>query len=359
MKSKTLEQAKRNAEVSRIRNVGITVETRPDWAKQQHVDRMLEMGVTRVELGVQNVDNEIYRLVGRTHTVEDVVEATRILKDAGLKIVYHVMPGMPGSDPQKDLAMFETIFTDSRFRPDMLKIYPCLVLKGTKTYDWFMSGKYKPYDYEQALALLTEVKKSVPPWFRIMRVQRDIPAQLIQAGVKRSNLRETVQENLRKQGLHCRCIRCREIGPKTLKDSLLTQPNDVVILTTKYEASRGTEIFVSAEDVSRDIIIGYLRLRIPSKKAQRSEIIQEACSVIRELHVYGPLVPIGRHYVKAWQHKGYGALLLKEAERITLQDYGLRKILVISALGTKQYYRRFGYQRDGVYMSKPLGELNA
>jgi elongator complex protein 3 len=186
--SQNLEEAKRVAETSRIRNVGITVETRPDWAKEQHVDRMLDMGVTRVELGVQNPDDEIYRLVGRRHTVQDVIEATRILKDAGLKIVYHMMPGLPGSSMEKDLAVFREIFTNSAYKPDMIKIYPCLVLKGTKAYEWFLRGEYKPYTTEEAARLIVEVKKMIPPWVRIMRVQRDIPAPLIVAGVKMSNL---------------------------------------------------------------------------------------------------------------------------------------------------------------------------
>jgi elongator complex protein 3 len=352
--SANIEEAKRKAENSRIRNVGITVETRPDWAKETHVDKMLSMGVTRIELGVQNPNDEIYRLVGRKHTVRDVIEATHIAKDAGLKIVYHLMPGLPGSNPRKDLEAFKEIFTNPNFKPDMIKIYPCLVLKGTRAYEWFLNGEYKPYTDEEAARLIVEVKKIVPFWVRIMRVQRDIPAPLIVDGVKMSNLRQLVQQKLREQGLRCRCIRCREVGHRLLADGVKPNPEKVEILTTKYEASEGTEIFISAEDTENDILIGYLRLRIPSEKAHRPEIKAEPCSIIRELHVYGPVVPVGKHIVKAWQHKGYGAILLAEAERITSEEYGLRKILVISALGTKRYYMRFGYGYDGVYMSKML-----
>jgi elongator complex protein 3 len=352
--SQNLEEAKRVAETSRIRNVGITVETRPDWAKEQHVDRMLDMGVTRVELGVQNPDDEIYRLVGRRHTVQDVIEATRILKDAGLKIVYHMMPGLPGSSMEKDLAVFREIFTNSAYKPDMIKIYPCLVLKDTKAYEWFLRGEYKPYTTEEAARLIVEVKKIIPPWVRIMRVQRDIPAPLIVAGVKMSNLRQLVQQKLKEQGLRCRCIRCREVGHRLLADGVKPDPEKVRILTTRYEASEGEEIFISAEDTENDVLIGYLRLRIPSEKAHRPEIKAEPCSIIRELHVYGPVVPVGKRLPKAWQHKGYGAILLGEAERITRQEYGFRKILVISALGTKQYYKRSGYTYEGPYMSKIL-----
>jgi len=350
-----LEEAKKNAETSSIRNVGITVETRPDWAKETHVDNMLKMGVTRVELGVQNPSDDIYRLVGRKHRVQDVVEATRIMKDAGLKIVYHLMPGLPGSNLEKDLEAFKEIFANSDFKPDMIKIYPCLVLKGTKAYEWYREGKYKPYTNEEAANLIVEVKKFLPSWVRVMRVQRDIPAPLIIAGVNRSNLRQLVYQRLKEQGIRCRCIRCREVGHRMATDKVKPNPDEVKILTTKYLASEGEEIFISAEDLENDVLIGYLRLRVPSEKAHRPEVKAKPCSIVRELHVYGPLVPVGKHLAKAWQHKGYGGVLLAEAERITREDYGLGKVLVISALGTKQYYMRFGYGYDGIYVSKMLG----
>lgn len=352
--SVSLEEAKRNAETSRIRNVGITVETRPDWAKAVHVDSMLGMGVTRVELGVQNPDDEIYRGVGRKHRILDVVEATRVMKDAGLKIVYHLMPGLPGSNFEKDLNVFNEIFSNSDFKPDMIKIYPCLVLRGTKAYEWYREGAYEPYTNEEAARFIVEVKKIVPSWVRIMRVQRDIPAPLIVAGVSKSNLRQLVHQKLREQGARCRCIRCREVGHKMAIDKMKINIEKVKILTTKYAASEGEEIFISAEEPVSDTLIGYLRLRIPSEKAHRPEVKAKPCAIVRELHVYGSLVPVGKHLAKAWQHKGYGNILLTEAERITQEDYGLKKILVISALGTKQYYKRFGYDYDGVYVSKML-----
>ncbi|MCW4021378.1 MAG: tRNA uridine(34) 5-carboxymethylaminomethyl modification radical SAM/GNAT enzyme Elp3, partial [Candidatus Bathyarchaeota archaeon] len=353
-KTASLEEAKRLAETSRTRNVGITVETRPDWAKEKHVDQMLSMGTTRVELGVQNVYNDIYELVERRHSVQDVVEATRILKDAGLKVAYHIMPGLPGSSFERDLEGFHKIFTDSRFKPDMIKIYPCLVLKGTKAYDWWRRGKYQPYTTEEAAQLVSEVKKTIPPWIRIMRIQRDIPAYLIEAGVNRSNLRQLVLRRLKEEGARCRCIRCREVGHRWLKDKVKPDPNSIEIRTTKEEASDGDDVFISAEDPVDDVLVGYLRLRIPSGKAHRSEIVSEMTSIVRELHVYGPLVPVGTRLTKAWQHKGYGGLLLSEAERISLENYDRRKVVVTSALGTKQYYKRFGYDYDGPYVSKFL-----
>ncbi|MCW4044828.1 MAG: tRNA uridine(34) 5-carboxymethylaminomethyl modification radical SAM/GNAT enzyme Elp3 [Candidatus Bathyarchaeota archaeon] len=354
MQSATLEEAKINAEKSKIRNVGITVETRPDWAKEQHIDAMLSMGVTRVELGVQNPDDEIYRLVGRTHTVADVVEATRIAKDAGLKVVYHLMPGMPGSSPEKDLEAFKRVFTDSAFKPDMIKIYPCLVLEGTRAHDWHCTGAYKPYSTEEATALIAEVKKTIPTWVRVMRVQRDIPASLIVAGVNKSNLRQHVQQKLAERGERCTCIRCREVGHRTIVDNVKPDLSKVQVLATRYEASGGQEVFLSAEDLDNGVLLGYLRLRVPSVQVHRPEIKATNSAIVRELHVYGPLVPVGMHSGKAWQHRGFGAVLLSEAERIAFEEYDLKKLLVISALGTKQYYARFGYRRDGVYVSKML-----
>jgi elongator complex protein 3 len=353
-KSANLEDAKAHAETSRIRNVGITVETRPDWCKQPHVDAMLDMGVTRVEIGVQNPSDELYRVAGRAHTVADVIEAARVAKDAGLKIVYHLMPGMPGSNPARDLAAFKQVFTDSAFKPDMIKIYPCLVIAGTKAYDWYGEGAYKPYTTEEAAELVAEVKKALPPWVRVMRVQRDIPAGLIVAGVDKSNLRQLVQQKLAEQGERCGCIRCREVGHRLAVDNVTADLDKIQILTTRYQASEGEEIFISAEDSENNVLIGYLRLRVPSAKAHRPEINAVPSAIVRELHVYGPLVPVGKHSAKAWQHKGYGAILLGEAERVAREDYGSKKLVVISALGTKQYYMRFGYRRDGVYVSKML-----
>ena len=352
--SASLEEAKQNAETSRIRNVGITVETRPDWAKQPHIDAFLDKGVTRVELGVQNPDDEIYKMVGRTHTVADVVEATRVAKDAGLKVVYHMMPGLPGSNPKKDLDAFRRVFADQAFKPDMMKIYPCLVLEGTRACDWFREGIFEPYSTEQAANLIAEVKKIMPPWLRVMRVQRDIPANLIVAGVKKSNLRQLVHQRLARENAKCGCIRCREVGHRLATDGVKPSLKNIKIQSTTYQASEGKEVFLSAEDPTNKVLVGYLRMRIPSEKAHRPEITAAPSAVVRELHVYGPLVPVGAHSSKAWQHRGFGSALLSEAERVTREDYGLKKLLVISALGTRRYYMRFGYELDGVYVSKKL-----
>ncbi|MCD6264000.1 tRNA uridine(34) 5-carboxymethylaminomethyl modification radical SAM/GNAT enzyme Elp3 [Candidatus Bathyarchaeota archaeon] len=350
----SLEEAKLLAGGGEIRNVGITVETRPDYAREEQVDRLLEMGVTRVEIGVQNIYDDIYRLVERGHTVEDVIEATRILKDSGLKVCYHMMPGLPGSSPERDLLAFKRIFQDPDFRPDMLKIYPCLVIKGTKLYEWWRRGEYEPLSTEEAVELLVKVKEMVPPWVRIMRIQRDIPAGLIEAGVRKSNLRQLVAERLRELGKRCRCIRCREVGHRLLKEGVEPDPDDLELTRRTYEASEGVEEFLSIEDRRRDILVALLRLRIPSERAHRPEIDPSKDSIVRELHVYGPMVPVGRRFPGAWQHRGWGSILLSEAERLSREEYDRRKILVMSALGTKRYYMERDYRRDGVYVSKDL-----
>jgi elongator complex protein 3 len=354
--TRSLKEAKKRAETSKIRNVGVTVETRPDWARKEQVDHMLAMGVTRVELGVQNVYDDIYRRVKRGHTVKDVVKATQVLKDSGIKIVYHIMPGLPGSSFERDMNGVREIFTNQAFKPDMIKIYPCLVLQGTKTYDWWRKGKYTPFSSEEASQIVAEVKKIVPPWVRIMRVQRDIPANLVEAGVKKSNLRQLALEELEREGLRCRCIRCREVGHRWLKNKVEPDPERVRIIHATEEASEGVDVFISAEDPTNDVLVGYLRLRIPSENAHRPEIPVGTSSIVRELHVYGSLVPVGRHSAKAWQHKGYGTILLSESERISKEKYDRRKVVVISALGTKRYYMRRGYRYDGPYMSKVLRE---
>lgn len=350
--SASLKDAIRKNETSQMRNVGITVETRPDYAKEKQVDHLLKMGVTRVELGVQNIYDDIYQLVERGHTVQDVVDATRILKDSGLRVGYHMMPNLPHSNFRRDLEAFRTIFTDSRFKPDMLKIYPCLVVKGTKLYDWWREGRYEPYSTEEVIRLLVEIKKMAPPWVRIMRIQRDIPAGSILAGVKKGDLRNLVKRQLEELGLRCRCIRCREVGHRYLNERII--PRDVKILTHKEEASNGIDLFLSVEDPVQDILIGYLRLRKPSEKAHRPEISGGRATIIRELRVCGPVVPLGEYNPEAWQHRGYGASLLHEAEEMAKQEFDSKKMVITSAIGTRDYYRRYGYTLEEPYMVKNL-----
>ncbi len=354
IEAETLDEAKMIAETAGRRNVGITIETRPDWSRRLHVDHMLHMGVTRVEIGVQTLYDDVYARIHRDHTVADVVETTRTLKDSGLKVGYHMMLGLPGCDYQRDLEAFRRIFQDLEFRPDMLKIYPCLVTPGTQLYEEWKRGEYQPYSTEESARLIAEIKEFIPPWVRIMRIQREIPADGISDGVKHGNLRQLVQAELSRRGVRCRCIRCREVGHAYLKENLRPNPDHVELKKTVYEGSGGTEVFLSFEDAEQHLLIGYVRLRIPGEWAHRPEIAGQNAAIVRELHVFGQTVPVGNRVEVAFQHKGYGSRLLREAERVAVEEYNRKKMLVISALGTKAYYARFGYRHDGPYVSKPL-----
>lgn len=345
----TLEEVQRINEVAYVRNVGITFETRPDHCLEQHVDVMLSLGATRVEIGVQTLDDEVYRLVKRGHTVGDVVRATRVARDAGLKICYHIMPGLPGSTPSKDLECFEKLFEDPRFRPDMLKIYPTLVLAGTELYEEWRRGNYSPLTTEEAVELITKFKERMPIWVRTMRIQRDIPSNLVVAGVKRTDLGALVQENLGRRGRRCLCIRCREVGHRKGETP---EPGELDIYTTIYEASGGKEFFLSVEDPGRRVIVGYARLRYPGRSS-RPEITEDTC-ILRELHVCGPMVPVGSHGKEdSWQHRGIGSKLLEEVESLAVSD-GYKRLVVTSGIGVREYYRLHGYELEGVYMAKKL-----
>jgi elongator complex protein 3 len=350
----SLQEAKSRCEIARIKNVGITIETRPDWSRQTHVDHMLSMGVTRVEIGVQTLYDDVYDRIHRDHSVADVVEATQTLKDSALKVGYHMMLGLPGCNPTRDLDAFRMIFDNPKFRPDMLKIYPCLVTPGTALYEDWKKGEYQPYSTEQAARLIVEIKKFIPPWVRVMRIQREIPADGIADGVKNGNLRQMVQEELQHRGIVCHCIRCREVGQQLMKNGIIPETDQIQLQRITYDSSGGREIFISFEDPSQEVLVGYLRLRIPSEDNRRPEIADRNAAIIRELHVFGPTVPVGTKQESAFQHKGYGSRLIAEAERIAADEYDRTKMVVISALGTKNYYARFGYEHDGPYMSTPL-----
>ena len=346
-----LEDVQQENENSSVRCVGMTFETRPDYSRREDVDRMLQMGVTRVELGVQTIYNFIYHRVERGHRVEDTIKATRVLKDSGIKVAMHLMPGL-FSDQERDLRIFKRLFSDERFKPDMLKIYPCLVTKGSKLYELWEKGEYTPYTSEEAVKLIVEVKKILPKWVRTMRIQRDIPSQLIEAGVQKSNLGELVYNQLKREKVQCQCIRCREVGHQAAHGTY-TNKDNVQLLMEKYRASEGEEIFLSMEDAPADVLLGFLRLRMPSEQAHRPEISHKS-ALVRELHVYGPMIPLGEREDDLWQHRGYGEELLKKAEEISREEYDKKEILIISGIGARNYYRKFGYKRKGPYMAKKL-----
>jgi len=315
-KQRKLSETQENNEVARIRCIGMTFETRPDWCRAIHVRRMLSFGGTRVELGVQTVYDAILKRIKRMHSVQDSIDATRILKNYGFKVCYHMMLGLPGSNPKMDFASFKRIFDSADFRPDMLKIYPTVVCAGTELYDLWKAGKYRPYTLNETITLIKKIKHIVPEYVRIMRIQRDIPANQVLAGIKRTNLRELAKTE-------CRCIRCRQ--PKN------DVPVNPEIKMMDYKASGGTEYFISCEE--NDVLFGFCRLRIGEK------------NFVRELHVYGPSVPLGES--GDVQHRGIGRQLLKTAESMVSG-----RLYVISGIGAREYYRKHGYKRQGYYMVK-------
>ncbi|MEM0362233.1 MAG: tRNA uridine(34) 5-carboxymethylaminomethyl modification radical SAM/GNAT enzyme Elp3 [Sulfolobaceae archaeon] len=347
-----LEDAQLRNEKANVRCVGITIETKPDWAKEWHADQMLRLGATKVELGVQTIYDDILKFTNRGHTVKDSIEATRIMKDSGFKVVYHIMLGLPGSDPDKDLEAFKEIFHNPDYRPDMLKIYPTLVVETAPLVNLWKRGIYKPYDTETLIELISEMYRYIPKWVRVMRIQRDIPANIILDGNKKGNLRELVEKRALEKGIKINEIRSREVGMVWQHKGILPDENDIKLYKEVYEASEGTEIFLSFED-SNEILIGYLRLRIPSSKAHRKEINGKV-AIVRELHIYGIEVPVGMWDDLGFQHKGYGGKLLAEAERIAREEFDARKILVLSGIGAREYYMKKGYVKEGPYMAKIL-----
>jgi len=353
----SLDEAKKLAEKSKRRVIGITIETRPDYCKQKDVDRMLEYGTTRVELGVQTIYDEIYELVSRGHSTQDSIEAIRIAKDAGLKINAHIMPNLPGSDYSKDLDLFDMLFSNPNYRPDMLKIYPTLVINGTKLYDWWKKGNYSPYSDDELIDLIANVKQNLPPYVRIQRIMRDIPATLIEAGCKNSNLRQLVQEKLKEINATCKCIRCREYGISKKKEIFdETSLDDIKLYRIDYDASQGNEVFLSYENKKEDYLVGYLRLRKPSEFAHRQELNDGKTLIVREIKVVGEMVPkdLKPNRFTQIQHRGFGKLLIKKAEKISLEEFDAKKLAVISGIGAKDWFFSQGYESDGPYVSKLL-----
>ena len=380
-----LEKAKKLNETSEHRCVAMCIENRPDNCSPLEIQRMLEFGCTRVEIGVQMPDDELYRKTNRGHTVKDVITATKNLKEAGFKIGYHIMPGLPYSNPKKDLEMFREIFNDSRFRPDQLKIYPCQVVSDSPLAKTYKIINFKPYSEEETKELLEKMMKIIPEYCRVMRIMREFPKEKLIDGLTRLDLRKDIEDGFRNKGLKIKEIRMREVG--------FNQTNldfDVKVKIIEYEASCGKEFFL--EFVNKEnIIFGLLRLRIfeklhsplahdmgdseptslgssfnkifNAKNSDKAEFganinnlakrdkSKKKIAIVRELHVYGQSVKLGEKYEKALQHKGIGKFLMQEAEKITKEN-NIKKLSVISGVGVREYYRNIGYFLEGNYMVK-------
>ncbi|MEM4477750.1 MAG: tRNA uridine(34) 5-carboxymethylaminomethyl modification radical SAM/GNAT enzyme Elp3 [Candidatus Korarchaeum sp.] len=351
--SRSLLEAQELNETSSVRCVAMTLETRPDLAMEDHVDRMLYLGFTRVELGVQSPFDDVLLTVGRGHTVGDVRRATRVLKDSAYKVGYHLMPGLPGSDLDRDLEALRLILEDPSFKPDMLKIYPTLVIPGTPLYEIWRRGEYAGITDEEFKEYLMKAIPMLPRWMRLQHVQRDIPEEFIASGPRRRNLRQMVEEALVSRGVKVNEMRFREVGRVSHK-GMEPDYDSVRMEVIEYEASGGTEFFLSLVD-RNDVLMAILRLRDPSPLAHRWEV-DGRTSLIRELHVYGHMVPIGERPGLQAQHRGYGTMLVREAERISLEEIGARRILVISGIGARDYFRKLGYGRitGSFYLGKEL-----
>lgn len=343
--SADLEEAKQRNQTARHRCTGLCIETRPDWCGEKEIERLLRFGATRVELGVQMPDDEIYKLTRRGHKVEDVVRATALLRQYGFKVHYHWMPGLPGSTPEHDLELSRQLFEDERFKPDGLKLYPTMVVEGTELEKWYKEGRYQPYDVRTMVGLIAEIKSVVPKYVRISRVLRDIPAKFITAGCKDS-LRGTVRQRMKQKGVECQCIRCREYGHRAREGRKIGEPK---LARLDYGAAGGREIFLSFED-ENETLFAVLRMRIQPQNGGNQ-------ALVRELHVYGPEVPLAGQDAAAAQHKGLGKALLGEAERIAAEEFGARQMTILSGIGAREYYRtEFGYKAQGDYMVRELGE---
>ena len=335
MPSLSLRMAQQLNEVTDNRVIGVTIETRPDYVTPQEISRLLELGVTRVEIGVQTLEDAVLDLIVRDHGTAAVRQATKWLKDAGFKVAYHLMPNLPGATPDTDLETMRQLFAGPDYQPDTLKLYPCVVVETAELYQWWREGRYTPYDDETLAELLCRMKLLVPPHVRIERIIRDIPSTSIRAGCMLTNLREEVQRRLRARGAACRCIRCRQVRDDARGEFRLMRRD--------YEASGGRELFLSFEDASTDRLAALLRLRIMGGHG-----------MVRELHTYGQHLRLRRHSEEAAQHQGFGHRLLEEAERIARDEFRCARMLVIAGVGVRAYYRKFGYELSDTYMAKAL-----
>lgn len=334
-----LKKSQDKNEKAEVRCIALVIETRPDYCKQIHINKMLAQGCTRVELGVQSIYPKVLNKIKRGHSLQDSIEATQLMKDSGLKVGYHIMPGAPGSSVKEDLEMFKELFKNQDYKPDALKIYPCMVMPNTELFEDYKKGLYKPLTTERAAKLVAKAITYIPEYCRIMRVQRDIPTFMTHAGVDKTNLRQYVDKHLKSKP--------RDIRSRQIRTEKITKP---ILKRIDYNASNGKEIFLSIED--NDKLIGFLRLRI-TKNSKRKEITKNS-AIVRELHIYSNVEKIGESTKKSHQHKGFGKQLLKEAEKIAKKEFNKDKLVIISGIGVKEYYYKLGYNKEGPYVTKSL-----
>lgn len=360
---RSLPASQKANETSEYRVIGLTIETRPDWVNPQEIIRLRELGVTRVELGIQALDDRILEYTKRGHTIADAVRATILLKAAAFKTDYHFMPGQPGSTPAHDIEMYQRLFSDPAFRPDMVKLYPCVVLPNAELQEWYSAGTFKPLEGEELIEAMIAMQTITPLYCRVPRLIRDFPSTDISGGNKVTNLREEIERRMQVRGIKLWDLRVREAGHRPpLAPDIVPQ-----LFVEAYENAGGTEYFLSIEDPDRTTVLAFLRLRLPDHAfvpddAKTAKMLGEIRQVfpelkgaayIRELHTYGQALALRQAHGEAVQHRGFGKRLLAEAERIA-KTHGHWRMAVISGIGVREYYRMNGYRLKGSYMVKNL-----
>ena len=346
VEASSLEEAQRLNETATHRNVGLVVETRPDLVTPREIVHMRRLGVTKVQLGLQSMDDRILALNKRGHTVEDARRAMRLLRGAGFKIVVHWMANLYGATPESDYEDFRRLWDDPAIRPDELKIYPTSLLENTELYGLWLEGKYTPYDEDVLIDLIARCKTHVPPYCRINRIFRDIPTPNIVAGNKKTNLRQLVQRHMAAHGMTCRCIRCREVRHSHVDGSALR------LQILPYETDINRELFLHYVTAD-DRIAGFLRLSLPHSPEVVPVGEIENAAMIREVHVYGPALQVGEEGEQEAQHRGLGRRLVEKAAELARAE-GYRELAVIAAIGTRNYYRKLGFELRQLYMVRPL-----
>lgn len=342
--SQTLTEAQQKNQTAHHRIVALSVETRPDWVSEDEIKLLRKLGVTKIQLGVQSIDNKILKQIRRDHTVKAVVDATRALKNAGFKICYHFMPNLPGSTPKKDLFMAKKIFQDPRFMPDYLKIYPTQVITATKLSDLFKAGEFKTYSNQTLIKLLINIKQVVPPWTRLDRLVRDISKKWVSSGTYHTNLRQIIHQQMAQKHRTCHCIRCRQ--------ATTYFPNRrIVFKKTFLKTNGGQEYFL--ELIQAGKLLSLLRLRLPQRNEKILFPELKNAAIIRELHTFGVALPLGKSTFSLPQHRGLGRRLMVSAEKIS-RRHGYNKLAVIAAIGSKNYYQKFGFSPEGLYMAKNI-----
>lgn len=342
--SETLADAQAINETTPHRNVGLVIETRPDHIDHQEVAWLRYLGVTKIQMGAQSLDDRILELNQRGHTTAEMQHAVAMLRAAGFKIVLHWMPNLLGATPESDRNDFSRLWQD--ICPDEIKIYPTQLLENADLYQYWLRGEYRPYTTEELVSLIADIKPTIPRYCRVNRVIRDIPSTHVVEGNKRTSLRQDVHQELKRRGTHCECVRCREVRGQRI-DLNAVSAQDLV-----YRVGPTEEHFISYVTPD-DQLVGFLRLSLPGTHAISTAIADlQGAAMIREVHIYGQSLEVGAEQSGAAQHTGLGTRLLDEAEQVARRA-GFERLAVISAVGTRRYYLSRGFERGELYLIKP------